>query len=173
MSSSHMNEIRNRIREQRLSMGYSFQELADLTKLSKSTLQRYETGDIGNLPLDKLEILATALQTTPQYLMGWETFEEASIRLSKDINRHLKELEPQWEKLKIRDESAFRLFAASCGFVVIKKGNGYILQWHRGTDNESDIPIVEEIHLTVDEYSKTQKEISQYTEYVLSKLFSE
>ena len=67
-----VNNIVKRIKKRRLELEYSFQDLADKTNMSKSTLQRYETGAIRNLPLDKLEILATALQTTPAYLMGWE-----------------------------------------------------------------------------------------------------
>lgn len=34
-------------------------------------MQRYETGGIKNLPLDKLSILANALKCDPAYLMGW------------------------------------------------------------------------------------------------------
>ena len=37
----------------------------------RSTIYRYEKGDIENLPLDILQPIATALITTPQYLMGW------------------------------------------------------------------------------------------------------
>ena len=71
----NLNIIRQKIRERREALGYSYQNLADLTHLSKSTLQRYETGNIGNLPLDKLENLATALECSPAYLMGWENSE--------------------------------------------------------------------------------------------------
>ena len=66
-----LSVIRERIKKRREELGYSYQNLADLTGLSKSTLQRYETGGIGNLPLDKLEILAKALRFSPAYLMGW------------------------------------------------------------------------------------------------------
>lgn len=66
------NNIVKRIKKRRLELKYSFQDLADKTNMSKSTLQRYETGSIRNLPLDKLEVLASALQTTPSYLMGWD-----------------------------------------------------------------------------------------------------
>lgn len=38
----------------------------------RSTIYRYEKGDIENLPLDILEPIAEALNTTPQYLMGWQ-----------------------------------------------------------------------------------------------------
>lgn len=70
-----MNEldiIRQRLKNKRIEKGYSYQALADKTHLSKSTLQRYETGNIGNLPLDKLKVLADALGCSPGYLMGWD-----------------------------------------------------------------------------------------------------
>ena len=70
------NNIVKRIKKRRLELGYSFQDLADKTNMSKSTLQRYETGTIKNLPLDKLDVLASALQTTPSYLMGWDEVKE-------------------------------------------------------------------------------------------------
>ena len=72
-----LEKIRKRIKERREELGYSYQTLADLTGMSKSTLQRYETGAIGNLPLDKLDVLAKALKCTAAYLMGWESKEEA------------------------------------------------------------------------------------------------
>ncbi|MBD5642727.1 helix-turn-helix transcriptional regulator [Clostridium botulinum] len=67
-----MIEIINRIKSRRNELMLSYQDLADKTGLSKSTLQRYETGSIKNMPLDKLGILAKALNVSPAYLMGWE-----------------------------------------------------------------------------------------------------
>lgn len=72
MEERETNEIIKRIKERRIRLNLSYQDLADKTGISKSTLQRYETGFIKNLPIDKLEILANALDTTPGYLMGWE-----------------------------------------------------------------------------------------------------
>ena len=69
-TSKQMKEIMLRIKSRRENLGLSFQQLADLTHMSKSTLQRYETGGIKNIPLDKLEVLAQALQTTPTALLG-------------------------------------------------------------------------------------------------------
>lgn len=66
-----MQEIVARIKTRREDLGLSFQQLADLTNMSKSTLQRYETGGIKNIPLDKLEVLARALSTTPEWILGW------------------------------------------------------------------------------------------------------
>lgn len=67
-----LNDIRNRISQKKTELNLSYQDMSDKTGLSKSTLQRYITGDIRNLGLDKLEILAKALDVTPSYLMGWE-----------------------------------------------------------------------------------------------------
>lgn len=61
-----------KIKERRNDLNMSYQELANKTGLSKSTLQRYETGSIKNMPIDKLEIIANALDISPAYLMGWE-----------------------------------------------------------------------------------------------------
>ena len=67
-----MLKIMKRIKEKRLELGLSFQELSRKTGISSSTLQRYETGYISNVPLSKLKPLSKALGVTPIYLMGWE-----------------------------------------------------------------------------------------------------
>ncbi|WP_317722951.1 helix-turn-helix domain-containing protein [Clostridium tetani] len=71
-TNENMKEIINRIKTRRNELMLSYQDLADKTGLSKSTLQRYETGAIKNMPLDKLDVLAKALNVSPAYLMGWE-----------------------------------------------------------------------------------------------------
>ncbi|MBO6302375.1 MAG: helix-turn-helix domain-containing protein [Ruminiclostridium sp.] len=59
-----------RIKVRRKELGLSYQELADLTGISKSTLQRYETGSIKSIPLAKLDVLAEGLKTTALYILG-------------------------------------------------------------------------------------------------------
>lgn len=66
------NLIIQRLQQRRKELGLSYQELSERTGLSKSTLQRYETGDIMNIPLSKIDILAKALQISPKYIMGWQ-----------------------------------------------------------------------------------------------------
>lgn len=63
----------------------SYQDIAYKTGIGKSTLQRYETGFIKNLPIYKLEILANALNTTPGYLMGWKIESNAAALEYKTI----------------------------------------------------------------------------------------
>ncbi|WP_010293561.1 helix-turn-helix domain-containing protein [Clostridium senegalense] len=77
-----MDTIIDRIKNRRTELMLSYQDLANKTGLSKSTLQRYETGSIKNMPLDKLEVLAKALNVEPYYLMGWDI--KKNDALSKD-----------------------------------------------------------------------------------------
>ena len=61
----------------------SYQQLADLTNMSKSTLQRYETRGIKNIPLDKLEPLASALSVTPEWIIGQEKEVTTMLKLKE------------------------------------------------------------------------------------------
>lgn len=64
--------IGNRIKERRKELSISVEELAKRLNKNRTTVYRYEKGDIENLPIDILDPLAKALETTPAYLMGWE-----------------------------------------------------------------------------------------------------
>lgn len=63
--------VGNRIKRRRKDLQMSVDELAKRLNKNRATIYRYEKGEIENLPLDILEPLAKALDTTPQYLMGW------------------------------------------------------------------------------------------------------
>ena len=64
--------IKDIIKERRIELGLTLEQVADKVGTSKQTIQRYETGIISNIPSDKIEALAVALQTTPQHIMGWD-----------------------------------------------------------------------------------------------------
>lgn len=64
--------IGQRIKTMRIQQGLSIDDLAYRLGKNRTTVYRYETGDIENLPLGILDSLANALNTTPAYLMGWE-----------------------------------------------------------------------------------------------------
>lgn len=46
-------------------------QLGEMVGLTKSTISKYEKNEI-NIPVDKLEKIAKSLNTTPQYLLGFE-----------------------------------------------------------------------------------------------------
>ena len=57
--------------------GKSYRDLEILTGIKRSTLQRYATGSTTKIPLGVIEKLATALNVSQEYLMGWEEKEES------------------------------------------------------------------------------------------------
>ena len=65
-----MMSAAQRIKQRRKELKLSYQQLADRTGIARSTLQRYETGNIGNIPLDKLNVLAEGLETSREYILG-------------------------------------------------------------------------------------------------------
>lgn len=64
--------IGQRIKQRRKELKLSAEQLAEKIGKNRATVFRYENGDIESLPVDILEPIAEALETTPQYLMGWE-----------------------------------------------------------------------------------------------------
>ena len=66
------DKLKGKMKTRREELNMSYQTLSEKVGISKSTLQRYETGYIKNMPVDKLEEIADALNISPAYLMGWE-----------------------------------------------------------------------------------------------------
>lgn len=79
-------QVHERIKQRRNELKMSVDELANKINKNRATIYRYEKGDIENLPLDILEPLANALDTTPQYLMGWN---EPDIKEIKIVNENI------------------------------------------------------------------------------------
>lgn len=64
--------VGERIYELRKKKGLSQTELGQLCGSTKQTIYKYETGVVSNIPLEKIEQIATALGVTPSFLMGWD-----------------------------------------------------------------------------------------------------
>lgn len=60
-----------RIKNRRKAMNITAEELGAKVGIDRSTVYRYEKGDIEKVPISALEPFATALHTTVSYLMGW------------------------------------------------------------------------------------------------------
>ena len=71
--------IGERIRILRQNLNMSMEELANILGKNKATIYRYEKGGINTLPLDILRPLADALQTTPEYLLGWNDEDAVNV----------------------------------------------------------------------------------------------
>ena len=62
-----------RIKKARERIGMSQVALADKIGVSKQTMYKYENDIITNIPSNIIEAIASITQTTPQYIMGWDT----------------------------------------------------------------------------------------------------
>lgn len=60
-----------KLKNLRLSQGLTLEEVGNAVGVGKSTVRKWETGDIANMRRDKIAKLASALHTTPAYIMGW------------------------------------------------------------------------------------------------------
>ena len=69
----HKLNVGKRIKERRKELDMPVDALAKRLNKNRTTVYRYEKGDIENLPIDILGPLAEALDTTPAYLMGWDS----------------------------------------------------------------------------------------------------
>lgn len=97
--------IGKKIKERRKELKMSADELGAKLGKNRSTIFRYENGDIENLPLDILEPIAEALQTSPEHLMGWDKEkqpiqDELSDRKKEFIRRVEKMSDSQLERLE-------------------------------------------------------------------------
>jgi repressor LexA len=81
--------VGKRIKARRNELNISVDELAKILNKNRTTVYRYEKGDISNLPVDILEPLAKALDTTPQYLMGWENNELVGTRIRDGVKESI------------------------------------------------------------------------------------
>lgn len=85
--------VGERMKARRKSLGISADKVAEALGVSRSTIFRYEKGDIDKVPSEQLEPIARVLKTSVGYLMGWVEdpgvvmpggFAESSMKLSDD-----------------------------------------------------------------------------------------
>lgn len=100
------NDMSRRIRELRLARNMTLEQVADIVGVGKSTVRKWETGMIANMRRDKIKSLATALGTTPAYLMGWKEEDQ-----TPDVNLQLfNQTNPQPPILTEGEEALLELF---------------------------------------------------------------
>ena len=51
--------------------GISYGELSKMTRIPKSALQRYATGETTKIPIDRISSIASALGVDERELLGW------------------------------------------------------------------------------------------------------
>lgn len=83
--------IGERIKQRRKELNISADTVAEKLGVSRSTIFRYEKGDIEKLPTNILDDISSILNTTPAYLMGWSENKDISFIYNKlEESRQLK-----------------------------------------------------------------------------------
>lgn len=70
--------IGEKIRQRRIALNMTQNEIGEILGVAGATVTRYETGNIKNLKYETITKLAIALKCTPAYLMNWEEKEPAN-----------------------------------------------------------------------------------------------
>ena len=73
-----------RIKQRRKDLGLRAEDVAERIGVSRSTMFRYENGEIEKLPINHLVPIAKALHTSVDYLMGWTEDEKEPIPMDED-----------------------------------------------------------------------------------------
>lgn len=87
-----MQSIGYRIRCAREQAGITQEQLGKLCGTTKQTIFKYENGIVTNIPMDRIPIIAKALEVNPCYLMGWSNVvapEDCEPNLNLSSSEHL------------------------------------------------------------------------------------
>ena len=76
-------EVNDIIKNRRLELNLTLNDVATALGVADSTVLRYETKDIQNMGIDKVESLAKVLKCDPAYLMGWDKTQPPKPLLDK------------------------------------------------------------------------------------------
>lgn len=74
--------IQTIIKNRRLELELTMKDVAKALGVSEATVSRYESGEIQNMGIDKIEMLAKVLRCSPGYLMSWEDYPNSTIQSS-------------------------------------------------------------------------------------------
>lgn len=92
--------IGERIKALRQEQNYSVDEMAKRAGISRATYYRYESADAENLPIKTIKVIAKALNTTPEYILGL-----TDDKRTKEWSM----IESYNENLKLRHEASLKL----------------------------------------------------------------
>ena len=113
-----------RLKRLRKDLGLSADELGAMIGKDRSTIYRYERGDIDKATIDVIPPLARALQTTPQHIMGWDN-KPAYYWVDPSRAMELSNLAEHWYNFTRGHrwtEEEFGMFEAQAKYIMRIKG---------------------------------------------------
>jgi transcriptional regulator with XRE-family HTH domain len=168
-------ELKDRIKHQRLSLNMTLEEVASKVGISRSTIHKYESGLILNIPSEKIEKLAKVLETSPEYLMGWdeEHNTEELIKLKTygsviDLIRiaGIGIIPVSFGTCDIRNESKDDELPVGCNDKLCIDCPLYVESYELTMNNKEKI-------ISFDEYRKLESELISFVKFKLSELINE
>lgn len=93
-------EVKDRIKNRRLELGLTLEQVGNHVGVSKSTVRKWETGFISNMRRDKIVKLAEILQLSPIDLIddpetAYSAMQEAMKQESRKVHLTLSDVDPQ------------------------------------------------------------------------------
>jgi len=92
-------DIGAKLKQRRLDEKMSAEELAKRLGVSKTTIYRYEKGEIAKVPTETLEKISKILNTSPAYFMGWSETSDIDVNVSEILSIYNKLKQPRQEKV--------------------------------------------------------------------------
>lgn len=111
--------IGKQIRKRRKELKMSVDELARRIEKDRSTIYRYESGDIGNMPIDILPPMIEALETTPQELLS------TIIASNESLSRRAESWFDATEGYEFNDEEMNLFYEVAKYFMKIRDSEDY------------------------------------------------
>ena len=121
--------IADRIRNRRIELGLSVDDLAKLLNKNRATVYRYESNYIKTYQPDVMESLAEALQTTPAYFYGYEEDDGPAVP-SDALSDPERQLVADYRALSPRGQQLLSDRAAELKLLYGKK-----------SENPADVPV--------------------------------
>lgn len=91
-------EFRDLLRHRRETLGLTLEDVGNAVGVSKTTVQRWESGNIKNLRRDKIFALAQILQLSTSALMGWDESTDLQTRNAESLSPMENELIDMFRK---------------------------------------------------------------------------
>lgn len=106
-------DMATRIKERRIAMGYTQEELATKLGLQKSAIAKYENGRVENIKRSIIQKMSFILECSPCYLMGWD---DVDIPATTTLDSDEEHLIDNYRKLNDTGKEMSRVYVSDLAY---------------------------------------------------------
>lgn len=106
-----MSELSERLKSAIKSSGLSQRELETKTGIPHSAIQRYASGNTDRVPIGRIELMASALGVSAEYLLGWDEETSANVPNGGRVNEFIELFQ------QLTDEQQMMIIASMKGIL--------------------------------------------------------